>query len=209
MSKKNKIIVSIVGIVIVTLALLGITYAYYLTRIEGNTNTNSISITTAKLELIYNDGDGSIIGSGKTLVPDNDNPVGTKVFTVTNNGNETVEDYAVILENFAVKYHSGSDTGKITSLVNGEDGNPDMKLVITCKSYKNYTTTKVETGTCNGMDGFLPEKSDILLTNTIDKDITHEYTATLTYLEDGTNQSDDMNKTITGKFNINHDLLSS
>ena len=38
--------------------------------------------------------------------------------------------------------------------------------------------------------------------NTIDKDITHEYTATLTYLDDGTNQSDDMNKTIDGKFNI-------
>lgn len=106
------------------------------------------------------------------------------------------------MENLAIKFHSGSDAGKVTSLVNGEDGSPDMKLVITCKSYKNYTTTKVETGTCNGMDGFLPEKSDILLTNTIDKDITHEYTATLTYLEDGTNQSADMNKTITGKFNI-------
>ena len=202
MNKNKKIIISIVGITIVLLALLGLTYAYYLTRIEGNTNTNSISITTAKLELIYNDGDGSIIGSGKTLVPDNDNPVGTKVFTVTNNGNETVEDYAVIVENLAIKFHSGSDAGKVTSLVNGEDGSPDMKLVITCKSYKNYTTTKVETGTCNGMDGFLPEKSDILLTNTIDKDITHEYTATLTYLEDGTNQSDDMNKIIEGKFNI-------
>ena len=203
MNKNKKIIISIVGITIVLLALLGLTYAYYLTRIEGNTNTNSISVTTANLQLLYNDGDGSIIGSGKTLIPDNDNPVGTKVFTVTNNGNETVEDYAVIVENLAIKYHSGSDAGKVTSLINGEDGEPDMKLVIGCKSYKNYGKSgQEEVGTCNGMDGFLPEKSDILLTNTIDKDITHEYTATLTYLEDGTNQSDDMNKIIEGKFNI-------
>ena len=60
MSKRNKIIVSIVGVSIVLIALLGITYAYYLTRIEGNTNTNSISITTAKLELLYGDGNGNI-----------------------------------------------------------------------------------------------------------------------------------------------------
>ena len=203
MNRKSKIIVSVVGITIVALALLGITYAYYLTRIEGNTNTNSISVTTADLKLTYNDGDGSIIGSGKTLVPDNDNPVGTKVFTVTNNGNGIIEDYAVIIENFAVKYHSGENAGVVTDLVNGEDGNPDMQLVITCKSYKNYGKSgQDEVGTCDGMDGFLPEKSDILLMNDIDKEITHEYTAVLTYLEDGTNQSDDMNKTIEGRFNI-------
>ena len=58
MNKRSKIIVSIVGITIVLLALLGITYAYYLTRIEGNTNTNSISITTADLKLKYGDGNG-------------------------------------------------------------------------------------------------------------------------------------------------------
>jgi len=202
MKRKSKIIISVVGITIVALALLGLTYAYFLTQITGNENDKSISVTTANLELTYNDGDGSIIGNGKILMPDNDNPVGTKVFTVTNNGNETVEDYAVILENFAVKYHSGSKAGEVTSFVNGEDGKPDMKLVITCKSYKNYTTSKVETGTCDGIDGFLPEKSDILVINDIEKDITHEYTATLTYLDDGTNQSDDMNKTIEGKFNI-------
>ena len=202
MNKRQKIIVSIVGITIVLLALLGLTYAYYLTRIEGNTNTNSISVTTADLRLTYNDGDSSIIGSGKTLIPDNNNPVGTKVFTVTNNGNEVVEDYAVIIENFAVKYQSGELSGVVTNFVNGEDGKPDMKLVVTCKAYKNYTTSKDDAGTCNGMDGFLPEKSDILVINSIDKEITHEYTATLTYLEDGTNQSVDMNKTITGKFNI-------
>ena len=61
MNRKSKIIVSVVGITIVLLALLGITYAYYLTRIEGNTNTNSISVSTADLKLKYDDGNGNLV----------------------------------------------------------------------------------------------------------------------------------------------------
>ena len=38
MNRKQKLIVSITGITIVMLALLGLTYGYYLTRIQGNTN---------------------------------------------------------------------------------------------------------------------------------------------------------------------------
>ena len=53
MNRKQKNIVSVVGIAIVLLALLGLTYAYYLTRIQGNTNTKSISVTTADLKLEY------------------------------------------------------------------------------------------------------------------------------------------------------------
>ena len=53
MSRKNKIIISIVGISIISLALIGLTYGYYLTRIQGNTNNKSISVTTADLKLEY------------------------------------------------------------------------------------------------------------------------------------------------------------
>ena len=53
MNRKSRIIVSVVGITIVLLALLGLTYAYYLTRIQGNTNTNSISVTSANLKIVY------------------------------------------------------------------------------------------------------------------------------------------------------------
>ena len=38
MNNTQKIIVSGVGITIVLLTLLGLTYAYFLTRIQGNTN---------------------------------------------------------------------------------------------------------------------------------------------------------------------------
>ena len=56
MNRKQKIIVSVVGITIVLLTLLGLTYAYFLTRIQGNTNEKSISVTTADLKLVYDDG---------------------------------------------------------------------------------------------------------------------------------------------------------
>ena len=82
MSRKNKIIISIVGISIISLALIGLTYGYYLTRIQGNTNNKSISISTANLELTYND--NSDVITGTNIVPGT--TLGTKTFTVTNSG---------------------------------------------------------------------------------------------------------------------------
>ena len=77
MSKKAKIIVSISGIVLVMLILLGLTYAYFLTRIHGNTNNKSISVTTANLELTYGDNSAEILGKDLVLEP-SDTEIGTK-----------------------------------------------------------------------------------------------------------------------------------
>ena len=108
MSKKAKIIVSISGIVLVMLILLGLTYAYFLTKISGNTNTKSISVTTANLELTYGDNSAEILGKDLTLIP-SDTEIGTKTFTVTNNGNDT--NYVVVIENVSVtKASDGSTT---------------------------------------------------------------------------------------------------
>ena len=60
MNRKQKIIVSVTGIFIVLLILVGLTYAYFLTRIQGNTNTKSISVTTADLKLTYGDGTNQV-----------------------------------------------------------------------------------------------------------------------------------------------------
>ena len=197
MNRRQKIIVSVVGITIVLLALLGLTYAYYLTRIQGNTNTNSISITTANLKLVYNDGTGDIITSDSPIEPGKFSA--TKTFSVTNSGNSTIDDYAVVIENFSVVYASDSNLsdgtsvseGDVTSLVYPED----MQLVITCES-------SVENKVCNGMDGYLPQTDDALFSNSIEVDETQTYTATLTYVDSGIDQSADMNKRINGKFNI-------
>ena len=94
MSRKNKIIVSIVGISIISLALIGLTYGYYLTRIQGNTNNKSISISTANLELTYSD--NSDVITGANIVPGT--TLGTKTFTVTNTGNNNVDSYSGSIE---------------------------------------------------------------------------------------------------------------
>ena len=45
MSRKQRIIVSITGIVLVSLILIGLTYGYYMTKINGNTNSKRYTFT--------------------------------------------------------------------------------------------------------------------------------------------------------------------
>ena len=184
MNRKNKIIVSVVGISIVLLALLGITYAYYLTRIEGNTNTNSISITTADLSLVYGDGTTEILTSDTLLIPGEFE--GTKDFTVTNNGNSSVT-YGVILED----------------MINPLSRPDDMKITLSCSS-------SVLANDCAGLNEMnLPSTNEFLVENTIEVGETHTYELKLRYIEAGEDQSIDMGKTISGKVNIidSHDTV--
>ena len=47
MKRKNVIIISIAGITLVLLCLLGFTYGYFMTVINGNTSAKSIDVTTS------------------------------------------------------------------------------------------------------------------------------------------------------------------
>ena len=202
MNRRQKIIVSVVGIFIVLLALVGLTYAYFLTQVKGNTNTKSISVTTANLRLFYGGDDGSIIGDNEIIEPDT--TFAPKTFTVTNTGNGKVDAYAVIIDKYGVFYNEDSViTNKdgvdeqvfkdqVTTLARPED----FKLEITCKNQDGEPCPTPE------FNGILPTQSDIILINSIDVDEVHTYTATLTYVEANTNQSADMNKRIEGRFNI-------
>ena len=176
MNRKQKIIVSVVGITIVLLALLGLTYAYFLTRIQGNTNNKSISVTTANLELTYADGNGTITSNnimpGTTLTD--------KEFTVTNNGNATVNNYAVYLE----------------ELVNELTRVDDMVYTLTCTSSKDNKT-------CKGVnETTFPKLAGIIVTNSIDVGETQTYKLTVTYKEMGVDQSDDMGKKVSARVQI-------
>ena len=175
MNRKQKIIVSVVGITIVLLALLGITYAYYLTRIQGNTNTNSISVTTADLKLVYNDGTDGVIG-GENLEPSD--TVYTKTFTVTNEGNGSV-DYGVYL----------------IDVINTFERKDDIKYTITCTS-DGEECTSVTTET------IFPSGISELVTNTIETGVTQTYTLSFTYKDTGTDQSVDMGKELSAKIQI-------
>lgn len=176
MPKKAKIIVSISGIVLVMLILLGLTYAYFLTRIQGNTNSKSISVTTADLKLVYNDGSDGVIG-GENLIPSETEY--TKTFTVKNDGNANVE-YGVYLIDV------------INTLVRKDD----VKYTLNCTTDGTITCNKVTTETT------FPSGIKQLITNEIEPGKTHTYTFTFTYKDTGTDQSIDMGKELSAKLQI-------
>ena len=193
MNRKQRIIVSITGIVLVSLILIGLTYAYFLTQITGNTNTKSISVSTANLVLEY--GENTNVVQGIT----NAEPGYSveKIFTATNKGNSTVT-YGAALE----------------SIVNELSRQEDLVYTLTCTSYlkegfslsNDGTITGTVDGTCNEVSAEtkFPSASDlsIMVNNTIDTTHTQAYKLTITYKEMGVDQSVDMNKTFSAKVNI-------
>jgi len=196
MNRRQKIIVSITGIFIILLALVGLTYAYFLTRITGNENDKSISVTTANLEIVYQDGNG-ILKTGKlepsndyiTFLDEDDNEYESKIFTVTNNGNATVEGYKVYLENVQNQF----------------ERKDDLVYTLTCKSYINYDkTTKAISGECTGVntETTFPSVITSIVSNDIAVGVTHEYELKVKYKEMNVDQSVDMNKLLSAKINI-------
>mgnify|MGYP004534561233 CR=1 FL=1 len=176
MNRKQKIIVSVVGITIVLLALLGLTYAYFLTRIQGNTNEKSISVTTADLKLVYDDGSDGVVG-GENLLPSD--TVYTKTFTVKNEGNANVE-YGVYL----------------IDVINTFERLDDIKYTLNCTTDGTITCNEVTTETT------FPSGIKQLITNEIEPKKTHTYTFKFTYKDTNMDQSVDMGKVLQAKLQI-------
>ena len=176
MNRKQKIIVSVVGIAIVLLALLGLTYAYFLTRIQGNTNNKSISVTTADLKLEYSDNKDVITGTN--IVPGTTLP--TKTFTVTNSGSSDIDSYSVGLVN----------------VINTFTRLDDIKYTVTCSS-------SVTGKTCNGVsETTFPNENSYILENQINKNEVQTYVIEVEYKEMNVDQSIDMGKTLEAKIDI-------
>ena len=178
MNRKRVLIISITGITVIFLALLGLTYGYFLTKIQGNTNTTSVTLTTTDLQLIYSDGTTQI------LMKDNLMPgtvVATKDFSVTNSSESNINEYQVYLENIINTFT--------------EDGRDDVILKISCKS-------SISGQFCMGYEGAFPLRNSKLISNKIASKETHNYTLTIEYIETYTDQSADMGKEIKGKIQI-------
>ena len=192
MSRKQRIIISITGIVLVSLILIGLTYGYYLTKINGNNNNKSISVVTANILLEYADINDELITDTKV----EPGKSWTKTFVATNKGNKTVT-YGVALEN----------------VVNQFERKDDIVYTLDCKQYSktgfsidktNKTVTGTISGTCNGVsdETTFPSLGTILVQNDIADDKAQVYTLTITYKEMNVDQSVDMNKTFSAKANI-------
>ena len=176
MNRKQKIIVSTTGIFLVLLILVGLTYAYFLTRINGNTNEKSISVTTANLELKYADIEQILISEenvepGKTW---------TKKFSATNTGSKKIESYGVALEN----------------VINTLERTEDLVYTLNCTSSLGTDCNKVEA------EQEFPVVGKILITNSIESKEVQSYELTITYKEQNIDQSVDMNKQFSAKVNL-------
>ena len=183
MNRKQRIIISVTGIFIVLLILVGLTYGYFLTKINGNTNIKSISVTTANLELAYSDNSAEILGKDLKLIP-SDTEIGTKTFTVTNNGDDT--SYVVVIENVSI-----TKDGTTTTFESN-----DFRYTLGC--------TKKDGTSCDGVStqSVFPINDGILVGNSISKDDVHTYTFKMWYIDTGIDQSNDMGKTIQARLNI-------
>ena len=172
MNRKQKITISITGIVLILLILIGLTYAYYLTTINSNTNEKSVTVSLAKLELKYDDGNGLI--SKENMMP-GDKVV--KTFSVENKGNREVENYTVYLENIINEF---------------EDKN-DLYLNLKCSSTE---------GDCNGNNLIYPSSDGVIAVNNIKVGEIQSFELTVEFLETNDLQNDNMNKKFEGNVKI-------
>lgn len=107
MEKKSKkgILVGITSLVLIMLLLVGLTYAYYRTRVIGNQSTDpSISVTSEKMEIVYEDGSAYFSTEGK-IEPGFEY---SKRFTVKNTG-DTAVGFSIVLENFVNEFMRNED----------------------------------------------------------------------------------------------------
>ena len=213
MNRKQKIIVSITGIFIVLLALVGLTYAYFLTRITGNENDKSISVTTANLELLYGDGTTTVLEPDTALIPSS-TEVGTKDFTVTNNGEDT--SYTVVIEDTETYYatsgsYKAADGSTVTYTANEatEFATNDFRYTLSCKKYNKTeyqanAETATSTGNCDGISEqkMFPIDGGVMVSNNILSTEVHVYELKFWYIDTGLDQSLDMNKSYQAKVNI-------
>ena len=174
MSRKNKIIISVTGIILVLVTLIGLTYAYYLTRINGNTNDKSVTVSLANLELTYSDGNGLI--EATNIVPGE--VIATKTFSVENTGDKKVINYTVYLDD----------------VINTFENKNDVKLTLTCTSSKGNK--------CTGTEITYPSTDTLLSINDIEVEEKHNYELKVEFIETNTDQSIDMNKELSGNIII-------
>ena len=180
MDKKSKksVVIGITVIFLAILILLGLTYAYYRTRIVGNDADKSISVVSEKLELTYING-SQIIDDGNINPGDSF----TKSFTVKNTGSDTIR-YGVYLENVINEFVNKED---LVLSLNCNELNESGEIIGSCGSLEDYQ---------------YPETNIKVLSNFIDSGITHEYSLTFEYKYSIGDQSEDMDKIVAGEIKI-------
>ena len=172
---KSKKTLYLIIIALLSFLMIGISYAFFNTIINGNSNAKDVVVETGTLKLTYIDGpaiDVQNIKPGWST---------TKVVTIKNTGTLDTA-YNIIWQELTN-----------TILKN------ELVIEATCKRLNG---NGLEEGSCETIDE-LPVRAKTILKNiSIEAGFTHEYTFTIFFKDTGTNQNYNMKKTFEGKLGI-------
>ena len=113
MNTKQKLTLGIAAIFMVTLTIVGVTYAYFVTQVTGDTGTQSVNVQTASIGIKYGDGSPDI--TVENVLP---GATFYKSFTVTNDLSEAPVLFSVGVE---AKYANSADDVRFISSGDGVD----------------------------------------------------------------------------------------
>ena len=162
-------------IISVLILLIGASFAYFSLEITGNDTAKYNTITTGDLKLTFTD--------TNALTLDNALPgdSATKTISVKNTG--TIDtSYNIVWQEL---------TNTIT--------NDELVIEATCK---RLNTSNTEEGTCESISQKVVSSNKLKLNIPIEAGITHEYTLKLTFIDTGSTQNYNKNKSFNGKIGL-------
>ena len=162
-------------IISVLILLIGVSFAYFSLEITGNDTAKYNTITTGALKLTFTD--TNVLTLDNALPGDS----ATKTISVKNTG--TIDtSYNIVWQEL---------TNTIT--------NDELVIEATCKRLNSSNT---EEGTCESISQKAVSSNKLKSNIAIEPGITHEYTLKLTFIDTGSVQNYNKNKTFEGKLGI-------
>ena len=190
MKRKTIVTISISGIIIVTLALLSLTYGYYLTRIQGNTNAKSVEVTSGSSKALYTD----LTEEDLTQIITPGNSVRMK-FSVKNIG-DSAATYSIYLEDVVNEFSRKQDIQYTLYRKKGTSFN--VSELSSCTSTGTGTCDIVTTGEYPTVKSLIKANETITTPND-----TYTYFFVINYIYSETeSQDEDQGHKFAGKIQI-------
>ena len=190
MKRKTIVTISISGIIIVTLALLSLTYGYYLTRIQGNTNAKSVEVTSGSSKALYTD----LTEEDLTQIITPGNSVRMK-FSVKNIG-DSAATYSIYLEDVVNEFSRKQDIQYTLYRKKGTSFN--VSELSSCTSTGTGTCDIVTTGEYPSVKSLIKANETIKTPND-----TYTYFFVINYIYSETeSQDEDQGHKFAGKIQI-------
>ena len=183
--KNNKVLIIVLISFLAIILGVGISYAFYAAIIKGNETSTTLQLDAGTLSINY-DGGETIIA--KDFLP-GDQPFATKTFTLTgNNDSDLYMPYIVSLVVDANTFNSGS----LRYSFSGENTSNNGKII-------DEHSSLIGDGLEFGPGYFAPGATNAI----------HTYTFNFYFPDDGTNQSDEMNRVFEAHIKIEGAKIST